>query len=284
MCIMKITKHEGKSYFSGWAGLELYFEEHRPDGTPKASVVLVHGYAQHSGWLAPLTERLVEGGFSVFAFDLRGHGRSEGIRGDVVHFSDHVRDITTFVDYVREQSDGRKVFVVAQSLGASASAYYASTGKAEIDGLVLLGLYVKDAGEYARWKHIFGRMLAPFFPLVPIQHLESERVALDPGVGEAYRNDPLIYLGGVRIRMGVHFMDMEKYLENVPGSVRIPLLVVHGKEDGLASIDGCRSFYNKAASADKQFIEVENSGHDVVRDYSAKTVIEDVLRWLDEHL
>lgn len=279
---MRITSHEGMSSFTGWAGLELCFEENHPENEPRASVVLLHGYAEHTGWLRPVSDSLLKAGFSAYAFDLRGHGRSEGVRGDLVKFRDLSRDITTFIEYVCERSGGRKVFIVAHSLGASAAVYYASTGQARIDGLVTSGIYVKDAGEYAKWKHSAGRMLAPFLPLVPIQKLDTERLALDPAVREEYKSDPLIYHGGVRIRMGMHFMDMEKYLKGVPARIKVPLLILHSKEDRLASIEGSRMLYREAASSDKRLIEVENSGHEVLRDYPHKEICDLICRWLTE--
>ena len=39
--------------------------------------------------------------FDVFAYDMRGHGRSPGARGDSPSFGTHsVRDLQTFVDHI----------------------------------------------------------------------------------------------------------------------------------------------------------------------------------------
>ena len=281
---MKIIEHDGNTYFSGWAGLDLYFEEHLPEGEPKAAIVLIHGYAQHSGWFASAAEMFVSAGFSVFSFDLRGHGRSEGIRCDLVRFTDYVRDIAVFVEYVRQNSEGKRVFIVASSLGAAAAIRYAAGEDAKIDGLVSAGLYQKDAGEYSRWKHIVGRAIAPFLPLLPIQVLKTDRFARDPAVEEEYLRDPLIYRGKVRIRMGIHFMNIERYLKGAPAGIDIPLLIIHGAEDTLASIGGSRWLYAESVSQDKQLVEVEGSGHEVLKDYKWQDVCNTIIGWLTERI
>ncbi|MFH1765744.1 MAG: alpha/beta fold hydrolase, partial [Gemmatimonadota bacterium] len=48
---------------------------------PRASLLLVHGLGEHSGRYDAFARVLAEEGTSVFAFDLRGNGRSPGPRG-----------------------------------------------------------------------------------------------------------------------------------------------------------------------------------------------------------
>ncbi len=278
---VNVLKHEGNTYFTGWAGLHLFFRERHPENGSKAAVVLVHGYAQHADWLLPVENLILSAGFSVFSFDMRGHGRSEGVRCDAVRFSDFAKDIGTAVEYLREKNN--KVFVLSHSLGASAAVFYAGSSDATVDGLITSAVYVVDAEGYEKWKHVAGRIIGPFVPLLPIQELDPERFSQDPAVADQYREDPLVYHGGVRIRMGMHFMDMEKYLHNAPSRIEVPLLMVHGKDDRLASIEGSRMIYKGAASGDKQLLEIDNCGHEVLKDYPWRGVCDTIIQWLDDH-
>jgi lysophospholipase len=60
-----------------------------PQGRPKGTVFIAHGYLDHAGPLRPLIAPLVEEGFSVVAFDLPGHGFSGGERGAIADFADY---------------------------------------------------------------------------------------------------------------------------------------------------------------------------------------------------
>ena len=281
---MKTMEHDGRTYFDGWAGLDLYFTERHPAEESKASVILLHGYAEHSGRYNDIAELFCKDRCAVYTFDQRGHGRSEGVRCDVVRFSDYVRDIATFVDYVRDRSAGKKIFVVAHSIGASVAVLYSAANPEKIDGLVTTGIYVRDALEYDRWKSVVAPILASLIPLVPIQELDPSRVALDPRTVSDYRADPLVYHGGVRVRMGLHFIRMERYLEDALRSISIPLFILHGKNDSLASIEGSNMLYERAASADKRLAVLDGVGHDVLHDYSWSDTGKSILEWVDAHL
>ena len=64
-------------------------------------MVFVHGIGDHGGRHPHLIEALVSAGHTVFAPDMRGHGRSPGARGDSPSFGTTVRDLHQFVEHLR---------------------------------------------------------------------------------------------------------------------------------------------------------------------------------------
>lgn len=63
-------------------GRELFYRVFKPTN-PRAVVILVHGHGNHSGGLQNISERLLEHDYLAYAFDLRGHGKSPGVRGHI---------------------------------------------------------------------------------------------------------------------------------------------------------------------------------------------------------
>ncbi len=84
-------------HFSGHDRLTLGAQSWGPEGPARAAVVLVHGLIEHSGRHARTALELVRQGFAVHAMDLRGHGRSEGRRGDVRSFDQYLLDLDVFL-------------------------------------------------------------------------------------------------------------------------------------------------------------------------------------------
>jgi alpha-beta hydrolase superfamily lysophospholipase len=99
-----------------------------PDA-PWAALVLVHGSMVHSEYYLPLALSLAEAGVATFLPDLRGHGRSDGLRAHIAEYRHHVEDALSVLAYVRrsmavpvhlggESYGGLIAFLAAATLGA----------------------------------------------------------------------------------------------------------------------------------------------------------------------
>lgn len=66
-----------------WAPDGTSFVEHRPEGTPTRTAVLLHGIGGNAGSFTELGDRLAAHGVLAVAWDAPGYGRSRDPRGDV---------------------------------------------------------------------------------------------------------------------------------------------------------------------------------------------------------
>jgi len=62
------------------------------------TLIVTHGAAEHSDCYQRFAEEMAPKGWTVFVWDLRGHGRSEGKRGYVNRFQDFSNDLDAKVD------------------------------------------------------------------------------------------------------------------------------------------------------------------------------------------
>ena len=93
-------------------GAVLFVRAWRPQGDPRAHILLLHGAGAHSGLYAPLAARLAAAGYHVVAPDLRGHGVSSGARGDVDRFERYLADLRPLQEHL-----GRPAVVWGESMG-----------------------------------------------------------------------------------------------------------------------------------------------------------------------
>ena len=66
--------------FEGVGGLKIFTRSWHPATTPRAVIVIVHGFNSHSGYYQWVAEQFVNNGLAVYALDLRGRGQSDGER------------------------------------------------------------------------------------------------------------------------------------------------------------------------------------------------------------
>src|SRR5262245_59394317 len=76
----KVGRAVNEDTFAGLGGYHIYFRFWRPEGRPKAVVVISHGFNSHSGQYIWVGEQLLANGYAVYALDHRGRGRSDGER------------------------------------------------------------------------------------------------------------------------------------------------------------------------------------------------------------
>lgn len=104
----------------------MYAQRWQPrTGEPRAAVVIHHGLADHFDRYAGFAERLVHAGYAVWAFDLRGHGRSAGVRVRIDRVDDLRDDLDAFVALVADREPGLPIVLYGHSLGGLATALYA---------------------------------------------------------------------------------------------------------------------------------------------------------------
>jgi len=80
----------------------LYTESFLPQGAPKGVVIITHGYAEHCGRYHEVAHVLVDAGWAVFSYDVRGHGKSPGERGYIERFSIYLDDFAVMRAAARE--------------------------------------------------------------------------------------------------------------------------------------------------------------------------------------
>lgn len=94
---------EGARHYVGTVpaiGLDVAVHLFVPAGTPRGTVVLVHGYLAHALQHAPMIQQLLRAHYLVVAPELPGHGLSGGARGNIDSFLDYgdfLRDVLATV-------------------------------------------------------------------------------------------------------------------------------------------------------------------------------------------
>lgn len=95
----------------------------------RKAVVILHGYTECAEKFRELAWYFVSNGFSVFAMDHRGHGKSVREVEDlsVTHvdrFSDYLRDLEEFMDkIVAPRTRGQKLCLFGHSMGGAVAAF-----------------------------------------------------------------------------------------------------------------------------------------------------------------
>ena len=270
---------------SGQAGLTLATRRWTPYARPKATVALVHGIGEHSGRYAHVATHLMLHDLAVHAFDLRGHGRSEGEpRAYVESFDEYVGDLDRFLREVRGQQRG-PLFLYGHSLGGGIAARYViEHGTDGLDGLILSSAALQIPSDLSPILQKLAGTVSRFAPTLPTTKLDTSLLSHDPAVVRAYENDPLVYSGGVRARVGHEILRNTEIIQQHPEAFALPLYLFHGTADQITDPDGSRWLYEHAPTDDKTLKLYEGLYHETHNEPERERVLDDLTAWIEARL
>ncbi len=265
--------------FVGERGTALFEQSWRPEAASKAAFVLMHGLKDHSSRYEALATALVGSGVAVYAFDLRGHGRSAGRRVAVEEFDDYVADLTRFVELVRGREPGRPIFVFGHSMGGVIATLWAERhGHAsDVAGVVLSA----PALRLSVWPITMGvgALAGILLPSAPALNPANADFCQDPAVVKAMDADPLIHQGGGPASTVAELAKGIAAAWEGGRRFMAPLLIVHGDADTLTDPEGSMAFKRLAASKDKALLLPAGLWHDLWHEPGRERVIADVVAW-----
>jgi acylglycerol lipase len=282
MAVTSPTVLHDDGTFVGVRGLTLFHQSWVPESEPVASVVIAHGFAEHSGGYASLAERLAASGYAVRALDHRGHGRSEGKRTSVVRFSDYVDDVHLLIEMTREEWPRGPMFLLGHSMGGLIALALAVDHPAAIDALAV-SAPVMSTGGASGFTIAVGKVLSRLAPDLGVLRPPLDKISRDPAVVAAYNNDPLVFRTKIRARLGAEILETIAHVDAGLPTVRIPLLVMQGSEDGLVDPGCAPHVYERAGSADKTLKMYDGLWHEIFNEPERDVVIADLLAWLEAH-
>jgi acylglycerol lipase len=233
-------KHEEFSFHTK-DGLNLYAQAWSPEN-PKAVVCLVHGLGEHSGRYVHVADRLNRSAYAFLASDLRGHGKSEGLRGHTPSFEAFLTDIDLLLEEAKRRYQDQPCFLYGHSLGGILVLNYTLQRHPELAGVIASSPGLRTALEQQKGKVALVKLLGSVMPKQSISSgLDATTLSRDTEVVKKYLNDPLVH---DRITFG-----MAKALtETIPwvfahaSKFPVALLIMHGTADRLVFPAGSQEF------------------------------------------
>ena len=272
-------RHETGS-FSGRGGLTLFCQSWLPDGPSRAALINLHGLGDHSGLYPALADHLVSLGIAVHAFDLRGHGRSEGQRAYLHDWRDYRDDLDRFVDRIGGEP---KPFLLGNSLGGLIVLEYALYHGERLAGVIAAAPALGEVGV-PRPLMALGRVMSRVWPRFSMRAgMDLSGLSRDPAAVKVLTEDPLFHRWGTARLSTEVVAAMARVTEMAP-RLAVPVLLLHGSADRMVSPEGTRAFFRRLRLADRTLIEYPGAYHALFADLDAPAVLADLTRWIERHL
>ncbi|MFK7604174.1 lysophospholipase [Deinococcus sp. SM5_A1] len=255
---------------------------------PRGAVLISHGVGEYAQRYVEryhaLIPTLVEAGFTVYAYDQRGHGHSEGRRAVVdlnVLVEDHLK--------AREALRGRPgddsplpLFALGHSMGGLVTAASASRDPRGLSGVILSSPALLIGEKDPAWLKALAPLLAKVFPAAPVRDLGTDGLSRLTEEVAAYEADELVYHGKVRALTAATMLGLSGKLWAGYVNWTLPTLILHGTADKITDPAGSQRFFDTIASPDKTLILEEGGYHELLNDEPREEIRAALVAWLLE--
>lgn len=268
-----------ESHFRGFDGLRLFRRAWLPV-EPKRALVVVHGYAEHSGRYQGLGSWFAARECAVHAYDHRGHGRSGGRRCHVREFQEYLNDLDCFLEVVRREQFQVPITLVGHSMGGLVTAAYLVGLRPSIHSAVTSGAGLALGEGIPRLRLRAVRMLRRLLPRLSVgSGLDPNGLSRDPEVVRRYLEDPLVFRT-MTTSLAAELLAAVSRTATRAAEVAVPLLMLHGEDDPLCPADGSRAFFDEVAIAGSDLRIYPQLRHEIFNEPEREGVFQDIISWL----
>jgi alpha-beta hydrolase superfamily lysophospholipase len=286
---------------------------HDNPGGLRGMVLIVHGLGEHALRYDHVATTLMRWGFAVRAFDLRGHGRSGGERGQIATDSALLDDLAEIVEDTRRRclrlsavqaaadeatlpnaSAGATapprrplpLILLGHSLGGLLASRLVSLNLAAVEGLVLSSPAL-DPG-FSAWQKLLLRVLPGLLPNLLVNNgLDPRYLSHDPAVVARYRADDLVH-ARISLRLAQFIASASQAVVAAAAHWRTPTLLMYAGADRLVNPAGSATFANLAATSPHVkpgTVTAHCFGehyHELFNELQSPLVFSQLSAWLDE--
>ncbi|MEP6709850.1 MAG: lysophospholipase [Verrucomicrobiota bacterium] len=263
-------------------GTRLFVRSTSLDQDAKAIVILTHGIGEHSARYLHVAEFLATQGYRFCAYDLRGHGRSDGRRGALRSYDDFLDDLEEVLAYFRQKNV--PTFLYGVSLGGQIVINFVLKRQCDIAGMIISSPWLRLAFKPSLIKTLLARAALAVWPdFTQLKPANLLHLSHDIDFLNSMRDLDLVH-HRVSARMYAQLTRAAVCAMAQAEECVTPLFLIHGDEDPITSHAGSREFFQRAKSPDKTFLLLPGHRHEVHNETKRAEVLAQIAAWLTRGL
>ena len=274
---MKHTEFKLKTF----DGLQLFGQNWQPEGQTRAVVCLIHGIGEHSSRYVHIADSLTQTGHALISFDLRGHGKSEGLRGHTPSYKALMQDISSLLEAANKQFPQIRSFLYGHSLGGNLVLNYVLRRQSSLKGVITTAPWLRLAFEPPASKIALGKITNCIWPSFSQKSgLDTKALSHDLEVVRSYEKDPLVH-DRISARMFISSYQAGQWALEHASEFPLPLLFMQGGADKIISVEAGREFSGRIK--ENCTLKIWNGlYHEIHNESEKEEVFKFLIDWLDK--
>ncbi|MFZ4402520.1 MAG: alpha/beta hydrolase [Pseudobdellovibrionaceae bacterium] len=279
-----LQRSEG--FFQSLKPGRLFFQNWKVQN-PVGTVIITHGHGEHSECYHRLVDFFKNDSWNFIAWDIRGHGKSEGPRGYAEHFQDYLDDFKTFINNCLQLEDvkNKPVILLSHSMGGMIQLRALAEDldlQKKITAQVCSAPFLEVAMPVPEWKKFLAKKVSNFLPHLTMDSgMKNEYLTHDPEVIRECEQDPLRHQK-VSPRVYLGFLECFEKIPGLAVNITLPTLFQLPEKDPVVSTPRGREVFKKLGSSNKEIYIYADACHEIYNDTLRKNAYADLKKFLDQ--
>lgn len=263
-------------------GFRLPLSIWKTHGEPQAVVLALHGLNDYREAFKSTGTFLADRGISVYAYDQRGFGETEGA-GYWHGSATLISDLKTMVDLLRQAYPNRKIYIMGESMGGAVTLAAQSISGLDVAGLVLVAPAVWSRDSMPWYQRL---LLWSAVRTVPGKRLTGEGLELTPtdniDMLRAWARDPLV-IKATRVDVLYGVTNLMDQAVSAASKLQADTMLLYGEHDEIIPRRPTCQLLETLSSQTKHktFTVIYDKGyHMLTRDLHAQLVLQDIADWV----
>ncbi|WP_372844101.1 lysophospholipase [Psychrobacter sp.] len=290
-----------------------FFEPSKSETAISATLLIVHGMAEHSGRYADFAQFLADQGIAVATYDQLGHGKTVKSAKDLGFFGEEhpvqtlLKDVIIMADSLKARHPNVPHFIMGHSMGSFIVRNVLKHHARNFTGAILMG--TADANPLTKVLLPVNKLLTKAAPKKPNSlfanvmskvlnsklnnRISSSKFAWlseDPAAVEAYEADPLTGFDFTNNGFMTLFTLMDAGLRKnwaMTIAKDFPMLLISGENDPIGDMGrGIRRIANRLDRQHFDHVSVQlypHIRHEPLHEQDKEQVYQDILGWINSN-
>ncbi|MFR2317332.1 alpha/beta hydrolase [Terrisporobacter sp.] len=246
--------------------------------SPKATILILHGLAEHYKRYDYVTNKFVENNFNVYRYDHRGHGDSDGKRAYVDSTNTFVKDLKTVIDLVKSENPTLPLFLLGQGMGGHIMSIIGGQYDNLVDGMIFSSPLICDYEDFIKFD--INKYNSEFY-LVPVPN--NHDLSHDYDFIQSYDNDELV-LNKVTVGLYHALKTSSSHILEYLYKFKYPCLILHGSMDSITDCEDSRFLFNNIVSRDKEIRILNGLYHKLLEELIKDDIINEISKWIEKRI
>lgn len=261
-------------------GIKLWGQDWPTEGAVKGTVCLVHGLGEHCSRYEHVAAALNTAGYAMVGIDQRGHGHSGGPRGHARSYNTLLDDVVLLLAEAKRRYPQAPLFLYGHSMGGNIALNYALRRSPVLAGAIITSPWLRLANPPTPTTVTLAKGLRRLWPNLTLANgLHLEYLSHDQVVVQNYRQDPLVH-DRISAQMGMDLMEAGEWALAHAEDWQLPLLLMHGENDGIIAPSGSSQFAEKARNC--RYRSWPGLYHELHNELQKQAVLAEFVNWLQE--